>query len=329
MEYIRFGRTGLFVSRICLGTGTFGLHSDEQTAVTIMDKAAESGINFFDTADKYPIGGDLSTTGVTEQIVGRWLRGRRDDFILATKVHGETGPRPWNRGNSRKHIMEAIDNSLRRLQTDYVDLYQLHGYDKNTDIDETLGALDDLVRSGKVRYAGCSNFLSYQLALALGSSDVRNVVRFVSIQSRYNLLFRENERELLPLCLEQGIAMDPYNPSAGGMLSGEYERGTPQPGTRFTLGKSAWRYTDRYWNDDVFDTMDRLRDISREAGMTPIQMALSWLIANPAVTCPIVGADKREHLDDAIKAADTPMAADLKQRLDQLTSRYRTGDELL
>jgi aryl-alcohol dehydrogenase-like predicted oxidoreductase len=328
VDSIRLGRTGLFVSRLCLGTGTFGLHSDEKTATSILDKAAESGITFLDTADRYPIGGDPSTAGITESILGRWLNGRRDDFVLATKVHGPTGPNPWDRGLSRKHILSAVDASLRRLGTDYIDLYQLHGTDPHTPIEETLGSLDDLVHRGKVRYVGCSNFLAYQLALALGASDMCRLVKFVSIQSRYNLLFRENERELLPLCREQGIAMNPYNPSAGGMLSGEYQPGEPAKGTRFTLGRSAGLYQNRYWNDTVFETIDKLRSISAEAQMSMVELAVSWVTANAGVGSPIVGADCPEHLDDAIRAVERPMPPDLKTTLDELTADFRKGDDL-
>ena len=171
MDHVRLGRSGLQVSRLCLGTMTFGLQSDEATAIAIMDRAAEGGVDFLDTSDAYPLGGDLPSRGLTEEIIGRWLRGKRDRFIVATKCFAPTGPAPFDAGNSRKHIMSAVEASLRRLQTDYIDLYQLHGYDPATPIDETLGALDDLVHSGKVRYIGCSNFLTYQLVRAIGRSE--------------------------------------------------------------------------------------------------------------------------------------------------------------
>jgi aryl-alcohol dehydrogenase-like predicted oxidoreductase len=219
MEHARLGRTGLQVSRLCLGTMTFGLQCDEETAVAILDRAAEGGIDFLDTSDAYPLGGDLSTRGVTEEIVGRWLHGKRDRFIVATKCFAPTGPAPFDGGNSRKHILAAVDASLRRLQTDYIDLYQLHGYDQATPIDETLGALDDLLRQGKVRYTGCSNFLTYQLVRAIGRSETLRLARFDSVQPRYNLLFRQIEREMLPFCREDGVGVIPYNPIAGGLLS--------------------------------------------------------------------------------------------------------------
>jgi len=243
MEHTRLGRTGLQVSRLCLGTMTFGLQRDEPTAIAILDRAAEGGIDFIDTSDAYPLGGDLPTRGITEEILGRWLQGKRDRFIVATKCFVPTGPAPFDAGNSRKHIMSAVDASLRRLRTDYIDLYQLHGYDRATPIDETLGALDDLVHQGKVRYLGCSNFLTYQLVRAIGRSETLRLARFDSVQPRYNLLFRQIEREMLPFCAEDGVGVIPYNPIAGGLLSGKHSRTAPPPeGGRFTLGSAGPMY---------------------------------------------------------------------------------------
>jgi aryl-alcohol dehydrogenase-like predicted oxidoreductase len=222
---------------------TFGLQCDEPTSVSILDRAAEGGIDFIDTSDVYPLGGDLTTVGRTEEILGRWLHGRRDRFVLATKCFGRTGPSPFDGGNSRRHIFDAIDASLRRLQTDYIDLYQLHGFDSATPIDETLGALDDLVHRGKVRYIGCSNFLTYQLVRAIGRSETLGLERFESVQPRYNLLFRQIEREMLPFCGEEGVGVIVYNPIAGGLLSGKHRRGDPPAeGSRFTLGNAGQMY---------------------------------------------------------------------------------------
>ncbi len=219
---------------------TFGLQCDEATSGAILDRAAEGGIDFLDTSDAYPLGGGLATRGVTEEILGRWLRGKRDRFIVATKCFVPTGPAPFDGGNSRKHILAAVEASLRRLQTDYVDLYQLHGYDPATPIDETLGALDDLVRQGKVRYLGCSNFLTYQLVRAVGRSETLRLARFDCVQPRYNLLFRQIEREMLPYCGEEGVGVIPYNPIAGGLLSGKHTRAEPPPeSSRFTLGTAG------------------------------------------------------------------------------------------
>lgn len=327
MDHVRLGKTGLQVSRLCLGTMTFGLQCDEPTSVAIMDQAAEGGITFLDTADVYPLGGDLATVGRTEEIVGRWLKGKRDRFVVATKCFGRMGPQPWQQGNSRKHILEAVDGSLRRLQTDYIDLYQLHGPDPQTPIDETLRAMDDLVRSGKVRYIGCSNFLAYQVARAIGRSEALGLARFDSVQPRYNLLFRQIERELLPLCVEEGIGVIPYNPIAGGLLSGKHRSTTaPSEGTRFTLGNAASTYQSRYWHEREFETVEQLRPLAAEAGLSMVQMAVAWTLANPAITAPIIGASRPEQLDDSLKAVATPLSSDLKQRLDESTALYRMGD---
>jgi aryl-alcohol dehydrogenase (NADP+) len=327
MQHLRLGQSGLQVSRICLGTMTFGLQVDEEGSRAILDRAADAGVTFLDTADVYPLGGDLATAGRTEEILGRWLKGRRDQYVVATKCFGPTGPRPWDMGNSRRHVMDAIDASLRRLQTDYVDLYQLHFDDPNVPLDETLGALDDLVRAGKVRYVGCSNFLAYRVARAIGRSDTLGLVRFASVQPRYNLLFREFERELLPLCLEEGIGVIPYNPIAGGMLSGKHDRGKPPPeGTRFTLGNAARTYQDRYWHDHVFDTVDELTKIASDAGMPLPTLAVAWVLRHPAVTAPIVGASRPEQLDATLAAVETTLEPDLLARLDELTAPYRRGD---
>jgi len=327
MQHVRLGRTGLQVSRICLGTMTFGLQIDEDSSRAVLDKAAGAGVTFLDTADVYPLGGDLSTAGRTEEIVGRWMHGKRDDFVVATKCFGPMGTNRWDMGNSRRHIMDAIDASLRRLQTDFVDLYQLHFDDPGVPLDETLGALDDLVRVGKVRYIGCSNFLAYRLARALGRSEVNGLARFDSVQPRYNLLFREFERELFPLCLEEGVAVIPYNPIAGGMLSGKHDRTkAPDEGTRFTLGNAAKTYQDRYWHENVFDTVDELVKIASDAGMPLPTLAVAWTLRHPAITAPIVGASRPEQLDATIAAVDTKLDDDLVDRLNEVTAAYRRGD---
>jgi aryl-alcohol dehydrogenase (NADP+) len=259
MQYTKFGASGLTVSRMCLGTMTFGLQTEEAASVAILDAAAEAGVTFLDCADVYPVGGGLQTAGRTEEIVGRWLEGKRGHFIVATKAVGKMGPRDWDQGASRKHLLDAIDASLRRLRTDYVDLYQLHADDPKTPLDESLEALDTIVRSGKARYIGVSNFLAYRLARALGRSDVRRLSRMVSVQPRYSLLFREIERELLPLAAEEGLAVIPYNPLAGGLLTGKHTLANgPAPGTRFTLGTAAETYQKRYWREREFDTVNAI-----------------------------------------------------------------------
>jgi len=327
VEHTRLGRTGLQVSRLCLGTMTFGLQCDEPTSAAILDRAADGGIDFLDSSDAYPLGGDLSTRGVTEEILGRWLRGRRDRFIVATKCFAPTGPAPFDGGNSRKHIMSAVEASLRRLQTDYIDLYQLHGYDEQTPIDETLGALDDLVHQGKVRYVGCSNFLTYQLVRAVGRTETLGLARLDSVQPRYNLLFRQIEREMLPYCGEEGIGVIPYNPIAGGLLSGKHARSAPPPeGSRFTLGTAAQNYQERYWHDREFDTVEVLSDLAGQAGVSLVTLAVAWVLAHPAVTAPIIGASRPDQLADSLAAAEYALDPELKSQLDKVTHDYRMGD---
>jgi aryl-alcohol dehydrogenase (NADP+) len=329
VNHVRLGRTGLSVSRLCLGTMTFGLQCDEAASFAIMDRAFAGGITFFDTADVYPLGGDAGTIGRTEEIVGKWIEKRRRDVIVATKCFGATSARPWDRGLSRKHVLDAIDASLRRLRTDYVDIYQVHHPDAATPIDETLRAFDDVVRAGKARYIGCSNLPAWQTAKALGRSDVLGLARFDCVQPRYNLLFRQPERDLLPLCLEDGLGVIPYNPLAGGFLSGKHKKDSgPTAGTRFTLGTAAARYQERYWQDREFETVGALRPIAQQAGMSLAQLAIGWVLANPAITSPIVGASKPEQLDDPICAVEKPIDAALKARLDDLTSDYRLGDDI-
>jgi len=328
MHHTKFGRTGLRVSRLCLGTMTFGLQCNELESVAILDAAAEGGIDFLDTADVYPLGGDRATAGRTEEILGRWLKGRRENFVLATKCFGQIGPKPWDQGMSRKHILDAIDASLKRLQTDYVDLYQLHGFDPSTPLDEALEALDTVVRSGKARYVGVSNWPAHKIARALGRSELRHMVRVDSAQPRYNLLFRGYERDLLPFCEEEGIAVIPYNPLAGGMLTGKHNAGAPPPeGSRFQLGSAGARYQERYWHTREFETVAALRAVAAEAGMTMATMAMRWVISNPAITAPIVGASKPEQLADSLAAAEQgPLPKDLKARLDEITREWRAVD---
>ncbi|MGH6881620.1 aldo/keto reductase [Hypericibacter sp.] len=323
----RLGRTGLTVSRLALGTMTFGLQTEEDVARSIMSKAASGGINFLDTADVYPLGGDLKTVGRTEEIVGRWLKGQRGHFILATKAVGKMGPNEWDQGASRKHLLDAIDASLRRLQTDYVDLYQLHSDDASTPLDETLAALDTIVTSGRARYIGVSNFLAYRLATALGRAELKGLTRVISVQPRYSLLFREIERELLPLADQEGLGVIPYNPLAGGFLSGKHKQGgAPTPGTRFTVGNSAERYQERYWNDRAFTTVSKIVGLAAEAGVSPTTLSIAWVLANPIITAPLLGASRPEQLEDSLAAAAYRLDPALKQKLDELTLEYRRGD---
>ena len=323
----RLGRTGLTVSRLALGTMTFGLQTEESVAQRILTKAADAGIDFLDTADVYPLGGDPATAGRTEEIVGRWLKGRRSQFIVATKAVGRVGPQRWDQGASRKHLLDAIDASLARLQTDHVDLYQLHSDDAETPLDETLEALDIIVKSGRARYIGVSNFLAYRLARALGRAELLRVAKFVSVQPRYSLLFREIERELLPLASEEGLGVIPYNPLAGGLLTGKYKPGaSPEANTRFTLGTAGNMYQDRYWNERSFNTVTQLHALADEAGVPLATLAVAWVMANPLITAPLLGASRPEQLDATLAAAEYQLDPALKQKLDELTAEYRKGD---
>jgi len=327
MELVTFGNTGLKVSRACLGTMTFGLQCDEPTSLAIMDRAADGGVNFIDTADGYPVGGDLDSAGRTEEIVGKWLAGKRPAYFLATKCYARMGPEPWNVGLSRKHVLDAIDGSLQRLGTDYMDLYQLHHPDPNTPMDETLRALDDIVRAGKARYIGISNHPAWRVARALGRSEAMGVERFVCVQPRYNLLFRELERELFPLCAEEGLAVIPYNPLAGGLLTGKHDPSAPPTsGTRFSEGKAGKNYRSRYWHEREFATVEALRGVAEKAELTLAAMAIAWVLANPVVTAPIIGASRPEQLDETLAAFETALPAELKAELDELTGKFRQGD---
>jgi 1-deoxyxylulose-5-phosphate synthase len=304
---------------------TFGYQCDEATSFAILDRAANGGITFMDSSDVYPLGGGLERAGRTEEIIGRWLKGRRHDWVIATKCFGATGPQPFHSGNNRRHIFDAIEASLRRLGTDYIDLYQLHGFDPNVTADETLGALDDLVHSGKVRYIGCSNYLAYQVARALGRSDARGFVRFVSVQPRYNLLYREIERELLPLCAEEGVGVIPYNPIGGGMLTGKHDRTKPpSEGTRFGFGgRVSELYQGRYWQEQIFNAVEELGRIAAKANIPLTTLAVAWVLTNPAITSPIIGASKPEQLEATIAALDVTLDPAVLAELDKATRQFR------
>jgi aryl-alcohol dehydrogenase-like predicted oxidoreductase len=328
MQFTQFGRTGLTVSRLCLGTGTFGHQTDESEAFRIFGKAADAGVNFIDTADMYPAGAEPHELGSAEVITGRWLKGKRDQYIVGTKAGGPMGSLPWNKGSSRKHLLDAIDASLRRLDTDYVDLYQLHMDDMATPLDETVEALDMIVRAGKARYIGVSNFLAYRLARAIGKQETARLVRFVSAQPRYNLLFREIERELLPLAREEGLAVIPFNPLAGGLLSGRYKRDHKPSAGRFSteLGNFGAMYMQRYWHDREFATIDELTKIAESQSVPLPTLSVAWVLGNPDITSAILGASRVEHLDSTLAAADYVLSDDVKARLDDLTVEYRRGD---
>lgn len=322
MKIKRLGRTGLRVTEVCLGTMTFGFQCDEKTSFAILDKAWEKGVNFIDTADVYPLPPELKTVGRTEEIIGNWFKanpGRRHEAILATKCNGKMGTGANDQGLSRRHIMDAIDASLKRLQTDFIDLYQVHFYDLNTPLEETLRALDDIVRSGKARYIGCSNYLAYQLAKALWVSDKLSIARYDSIQPRYNLLFREFENELFPLCQEEGVGVIVYNPLAGGFLTGKHGRDKgPEENGRFKLGESGKLYQARYWQNAQFDAVESMKEFFKDRNKPLTQASLAWVLSRPVITSAIVGASRPEQLDESLPAVDMKLDGEEMEFLDRL-----------
>jgi aryl-alcohol dehydrogenase-like predicted oxidoreductase len=312
MKIKRLGATGLKVSEICLGTMTFGHQADQPTSFAIMDRAAAAGVTFLDTADAYPVPPTVETAGETERIVGAWLQGKRDQFILATKCRIKVGPGPNDEGLSRRHILRAAEASLRRLQTDYIDLYQAHAPDPDTPLEETLRAFDDLVRQGKVRYIGCSNYPAWQVALGLGTSARLGLARFDCVQPRYNLLYREIETELLPLCRDQGLGVIPFNPLAGGLLTGKYVwQEQPPAGTRFALGgKTGPLYRERYWQQAQLAAVEGLKRFFGPRDKALVHVALAWVLAQPGITSAIVGASRPEQLDESLAAVSMTLDAE-------------------
>ena len=313
MKLRRMGRTGLKVTELCLGTMTFGNQCDEPTSFAILARAASAGVNFIDTADAYPVPPTPETAGRTEEIIGKWLAGKRHQFVLATKCRIRVGVGPNDEGLSRKHILKAVEDSLRRLQTDYLDLYQAHSFDPETPAEETLRAFDDLVRSGKVRYIGCSNFAAWQVALSLGISERNGLARYDCVQPRYNLLHRDIEAELLPLCRDQGLGVIAYNPLAGGFLSGKYRNLEQMPqGTRFTLGKTGELYRERYWHQSMLEVVERLRTFFEPRGRSLVSVAVAWVLGQPGLTSAILGASRPEQLDASLAAVN--LALDDEER---------------
>ena len=307
MDYRRLGRTGLKVSALCLGTMQWGWTAGESASFEVMDAFIEAGGNFIDTADVYSRWAAGNPGGVSEEIIGRWIkaRGNRQDIVLATKVRGRMWAGPNGEGLSRAHMMRAVDDSLRRLQTDYIDLYQTHSDDRDTPLEETLRALDDMVKAGKVRYIGASNIHAWRLTSALWASDKHNLARYDSLQPHYNLAHRvEFERELKPLCEEQGIGVIAYSPLAAGFLTGKYRRGAETQGARLEGIRS------RYFNDRGWGILDRLEDVARGRNLTPAQTALAWLLSQPVITAPIIGANRVEQLHENMAAADVRLSTE-------------------
>jgi len=298
MQYRKLGRTGVKVSAMCLGTMTYGNQVGETEAINIIGKVLSAGVNFIDTADVY-------AEGRSEEIVGRALKGKRHSVVLATKVANRVGPGANDIGLSRKHIMKGIEDSLCRLGTDYIDLYYVHLPDYNTPIEETLRTLDDLVHQGKVRYIGCSNFRAWQLCKALWVSDLYNLARFDCIQPPYNLLTRDIEYELLPLCASEGVGVCVYNPLAAGLLTGKHDPNKPPAeGTRFTLERLGPAYSERYWSATNFEAVASLKQIARNHGRSLTQFALAWTLSNATIASAICGATSLKQLEENLGATE-------------------------
>jgi aryl-alcohol dehydrogenase-like predicted oxidoreductase len=314
VRYVRLGSSGLKVSRIALGMMSYGSqterrwHLREDEAEPIVRRAVDAGVTFFDTADTYS---DGETEEVTGRLLGRLFQ-RRDDYVLATKVYFPMGPGLNDRGLSRKHILAAVDDSLRRLGTDHLDLYQIHRWDDETPIEETMEALHDVVRAGKARYLGASSMYAWQFAKAQHTAAAAGWTRFVAMQNHYNLVYREEEREMIPLLLDQGVGCIPWSPLARGLLAGNRERG----GGQRTVRAGSDPLAGSMYGDDDFDVVDVARAVAAERGLPPAQVALAWLLGKPAVTAPIVGATRPGHLDDAVAAVEVTLDADEVGRLE-------------
>jgi aryl-alcohol dehydrogenase-like predicted oxidoreductase len=321
MDYVRLGNTGLKVSRICLGTMTYGTPEwrpwilDEAASRPFFVRALEHGINFFDTADMY-------SRGVSEEVVGRALKelAGRDQVIIATKAFYALHEGPNERGLSRKHLFSAIDASLRRLGTDYVDLYQIHRFDDTTPIEETLEALHDIVKAGKARYVGASSMYAWQFAKMLSTAEAHGWTRFVSMQNHYNLVYREEEREMMPLCREEGIGVIPWSPLARGFLAGNRRRADRGDTVRAKTDEFAH---EMYYAESDFTIAERAADVARRRGVTPAQVGLAWLLAKPGVTSPIVGASKLAQLDEAVASIDVRLDSGEMTLLEELYQPHR------
>jgi aryl-alcohol dehydrogenase-like predicted oxidoreductase len=320
MEYVRLGRSGLKVSRICLGTMTFGAGADEATSFKLMDRFVTAGGNFLDTANAY-------NAGLTEEIVGRWVkeRGNRDQIVLATKVYGVMGSGPNDGGLSRLHIQREVEASLKRLQVEVIDLYQIHRWDPESPPEETMEALNDLVRQGKVRYIGCSNLKAWHLSKYLNLARENHWSSFVSIQPVYNALNRGIESEVLPLCKEEGLGVVVYNPLAGGFLTGKYKRGGDIPSS--TRLSDMEIYQGRYYTDQALDIVDRFVQAAHDRRVTPAQLALSWVLAEPRVTCPIVGARNLEQLNDTLGGLEISLTPEERRAIPSVLPGRWVGED--
>jgi aryl-alcohol dehydrogenase-like predicted oxidoreductase len=316
MEYRRMGRTGLKVSEICLGTMTFGHGTDETEAGRIVDMALEAGVNFFDTANGY-------ANGQSEEILGKILKGRRHEAIVATKVFNPMGPRPNDSGMSRFHILNAIDDSLRRLQMDYVDIYYIHHVDTQTPLEEMLRAMDDLVHAGKVRYVACSNYEAWRMMEAIWISETKNLYRFECYQPQYSLVVRDIEQEIIPVCQLKGLGVVVWSPLAGGFLTGKYK-----PGQRSVEGSRSeenWAYPERYFAPNADEILAALLEVAEELGRSPAQVAVRWTLEQPAITSAIIGARTAQQAEDNLRAGGwklPPEALDRLNKVSQQPDRY-------
>ena len=324
MDYKRLGRTGVRVSPLCMGTMQFGWSLNEPDSHRVLSAALEAGINFFDTADIYSKWVEGNPGGVAETIIGNWMKQNkilRDKIVLATKVRGDMGQSPNDEGLSRVHIMNAVEGSLRRLQTDYLDLYQSHWTDDETSIEETMRAFDDLVKQGKVRYVGASNYAAWELMQALWVSDKFNLARYDSLQPHYNLIRRDEfERELRSVCLTYNIAVIPYSPLAGGFLTGKYRKNAPLPESKRAEGRK------RSMTEKNFGLLFELEAMASRRKVSIAQIALAWILADPVITSPIIGATSVEQLNENLGALNVKLTEEERSRLDKMTA-WKTDDE--
>ncbi|MCY3543015.1 MAG: aldo/keto reductase [Chloroflexi bacterium] len=312
MEYVRLGRSGMKVSRVCVGTNMFGAgYVDDDRAESVIDAAFDAGINFIDTADAY-------NSGHSEVVVGRAVRSHRHDFVVATKGFIATGQGPNDVGLSRKHLMDAVDASLTRLKSDYIDLYQVHYFDPDTPLEETLKTLDDMVRQGKIRYIGCSNFAAWQLMRALWVSDRDGFERFESVQPEYNLAKRDIEGELFDACANQDVGIIPYQIFMGGVLTGRYSAGSPPPDDSHMASRHAQRAKDTYWNERTFRMVDALKDAAAELSVSVPQLLIAWTLSRPQITSVIVGASRPEQAESNAAAVSIDLPEEIVARLDSL-----------
>lgn len=314
---------GLRAPSVALGTATFGLQCSEDESHAMLNRAEELGLVWLDTATSYPVGSGPESVGISEEIIGRWIGGRRANYLIGTKVYNRTGPSPWQLGLSRKHVFAAVEGSLARLGTDYLDFLQLHRFDASVPLEETLSAVDRLVSDGKVRYFGVCNFAGFQITAASMTGLSNGWPTPATAQVRFNLLMRGAESELFAACRASGVAVLAFNMLAGGLLTGKHRRDAPEEGGRFTLGAAGERYRQRYWDSQNFDTIDSLKAFAAEVGVPLTTLAIAWVAQHPGVTAPIAGASRLDHLDALTEALQYQMPADVRRRLDELTVGHR------